>query len=72
MTEVVVKLRWEGHTLFANGLVAGRILVINDSRADPVIGCHYDQIGGRVSIHATEAEARAAVEQAAIKALKGE
>ena len=68
---VTVKLRWDGEFLWARDLLCG---VASDRGAEILQNpwaavCH---IGARSATwHPTEAEARAAVEAAAIKALGG-
>lgn len=69
MTEVVVKMRWEGHRLYIGSMNAGE--VSRASSGEPWLA-FTDLDLNLVVGWPSEAEARAAVEQAAIKALKGE
>ena len=75
MTEVVVTVRWEGNRLNAGPFKVGEITAPQDL-PKPFHRHNAEWIGttefGHAEYFDTEAEARAAVEQAAIKALKGE
>ena len=66
---VTVKLRWEGPIYRAGPFSVGRVSKLPTIDGSP--WCAFPEFGIQCTFHATEAEARAAVETAAIKALGG-